>query len=70
LKRRKNEKYMCMVPFKGTNKVFKTSEFVHKHLWNKHWGLVKKELCQMSFLMDAQRPSEPVIGGQGGGHTG
>ncbi len=66
----KNEKYMCMVPFKGTNKVFKAPEFVHKHLWNKHWGLVKEELCQMSFLMDAQRPSEPAMGGQGGGHTG
>jgi hypothetical protein len=65
----KNEKYMCMVPFKGTNKVFKAPEFVHKHLWNKHWGLVKQELFLMSFLMDAQRPSEPTVGGPGG-HAG
>lgn len=54
----KGLKYQCEIPFKGTNKVFKAPEFVHKHLWNKHWGAVKHELYVMSFLTDPQRPSE------------
>ena len=37
--------------------VFKAPEFVHKHLWNKHWGVVKQELYRMSFLVPELKTS-------------
>ena len=66
----KGQKYQCEIPYKGTNKVFKAPEFVHKHLWNKHWGAVKKELYLMAFLTDPQASALAHSVGPGTGTGG
>jgi len=61
VEKERDMKYQCMIPFKGTCKVFKAPEFVKKHLWNKHLHVVKKEMFMMAYLMDPHRPTESVL---------